>query len=39
MAYKLSDDHERCVTRVGDGAEAIAQSLQSLTAKQMLFGW
>ena len=37
MNYKLSDDHERCVNRVGDGAQAIAELLQDLDAKGALF--
>ncbi len=37
MTYKLSDDHERCVDRVGDGARAIAELLQDLDGKEELF--
>jgi len=37
MTYKLSDDHERCVDRVGDGARAIAELLQDLDAEGALF--
>ena len=37
MIYKLSDDHERCVERVGDGARAIAELLQDLDGKGELF--
>lgn len=37
MIYKLSDDHERCVDRVGDGARAIAELLQDLESKGELF--
>lgn len=36
MIYKLSDDHERCVDRVGDGARAIAELLQDLESKGAL---
>ena len=37
MTYKLSDDHERCVDRVGNGARAIAELLQDLDGKGELF--
>lgn len=37
MTYKLSDDHERCVVRVGDGAEVIAGQLQEMSARGELF--
>ena len=37
MIYKLSDDHERCVDRVGDGARAIAELIQDLDGKGDLF--
>ena len=37
MAYKLSEDHETCVTRVGDGAKTIAMILQDLNARGELF--
>ncbi len=37
MTYKLSDDHERCVDRVGEGARAIAEVLQDLDARGALF--
>jgi hypothetical protein len=37
MIYKLSDDHERCVERVGDGARIIAELLQDLDRKGELF--
>ena len=37
MTYKLSDDHQRCVARVGDGAYAIAGLLQELDANGELF--
>ena len=37
LAYKLSGEHEQCVARVGDGAEAIARFLQQLTSEGGLF--
>ena len=37
MTYKLSDDHERCVDRVGDGARAIAEVLQDLDERGALY--
>jgi hypothetical protein len=37
MAYKLSDEHDRCVCRVGDGAEAIAELLQEMDSRGDLF--
>jgi Putative redox-active protein (C_GCAxxG_C_C) len=37
MAYKSSDDHHRCVVRVGDGARAIAQLLQDWDRQGDLF--
>jgi len=37
LIYKLSDDHYRCVRRVGEGAAVIAQLLQDLAAKGALF--
>lgn len=37
LIYKLSDDHHRCVRRVGDGAAAIAELLQELAGKGALF--
>jgi len=37
MIYKLSEDHERCVERVGNGARIIAESLQDLDRKGELF--
>ncbi len=37
LAYKLSPDHEKCIARVGDGAETIAQFLQMLDQKGDLF--
>ena len=37
MTYKLSDDHERCVDRVGRGARIIAELLQELDSKGELF--
>ena len=37
MTYKLSGDHEKCVDRVGDGAQAIAELLQDLDAEGALF--
>ncbi len=37
MTYKLSDDHARCVDRVGDGARAIAELLQDMDARGELF--
>ena len=37
MIYKLSDDHERCVERVGNGARIIAELLQDLDRKGELF--
>ena len=37
LIYKLSDDHEKCVNRVADGAETIAQFLQALDRQGELF--
>jgi hypothetical protein len=37
MIYKLSDDHQRCVARVGNGARIIAEVLQDLDRKGALF--
>lgn len=37
MIYKMSDDHERCVERVGNGARMIAELLQDLDRKGELF--
>ena len=37
MTYKLSEDHERCVGRVGNGAQIIAELLQDLDRKGELF--
>jgi hypothetical protein len=37
MIYKLSEDHERCVERVGNGARIIAELLQDLDRKGELF--
>ena len=37
LAYKLSEDHEKCVTRVGAGAATIAQFLQDLDGRGDLF--
>ena len=37
MMYKLSDDHERCVERVGNGSRIIAELLQDLDRKGELF--
>ena len=37
MIYKMSDDHERCVDRVGNGAQAIAELLQDFDSKGDLF--
>ena len=37
MTYKLSNDHEKCVNRVGDGARAIAELLQDMNARGELF--
>ena len=37
MTYKLSSDHEKCVDRVGEGARAIAESLQDMNARGELF--
>ena len=37
LTFKLSGDHERCVARVGDGAEAIAGQLQGMAARGELF--
>lgn len=37
LNYKLSADHEKCVQRVGEGAEVIAQFLQELDRKGDLF--
>ena len=37
LAYKLSDDHEECVARVGAGAEVIARFLQKLSTEGGMF--
>lgn len=37
LVYKLSEDHEKCVARVGTGAEVIAQFLQEMNDKGDLF--
>ena len=37
MTYKLSNDHEKCVDRVGEGARAIAEVLQDMNARGELF--
>ena len=37
LAYKLSEDHERCVARVGAGAEERARFLQEENAKGALY--
>ena len=37
LVYKLSEDHEKCVTRVADGAETIARFLQALDCQGELF--
>ena len=37
MIYKMSDDHETCVERVGNGARIIAELLQDLDRKGELF--
>jgi C_GCAxxG_C_C family probable redox protein len=37
MIYKLSDDHQRCVDRVGTGAQVIAGLIQDLDNKGELF--
>ena len=37
MTYKLSDDHQRCVDRVGNGAQVIAEQIQYLDNKGELF--
>jgi len=37
LAYKLSEDHEKCVQRVADGAETIAQFLQARDGRGELF--
>lgn len=37
LTYKLSDDHEQCVARVGAGAEVIARFLQQLSSEGGLF--
>ena len=37
MIYKMSDDHERCVDRVGNGAQAIAELIQDFDSKGDLF--
>jgi hypothetical protein len=37
LAFKLSEDHEKCVSVVGDGAEEIARFLQELDAREELF--
>ena len=38
MIYKLSDDHQKCVDRVGIGAQVIAALIQDLDLKGELFG-
>jgi hypothetical protein len=37
LAYKLSDDHEKCIDRVGVGAGTIAQFLQERNDRGELF--
>ena len=37
MIYKMSEDHEKCVERVGNGARIIAELLQDLDRKGELF--
>jgi C_GCAxxG_C_C family probable redox protein len=37
LAYKLSEEHERCVVRVGNGAATIAQFLQERDERGELF--
>jgi len=37
LIYKLSEDHEKCVNRVADGAETIALFLQALDGRGELF--
>ena len=37
LNYKLSTDHDKCVQRVADGAETIAQFLQALDRRGELF--
>ena len=37
LAYKLSDDHEKCINLVGVGAETIAQFLQERNDRGELF--
>jgi C_GCAxxG_C_C family probable redox protein len=37
LAYKLSEDHRRCVERVGNGAETIARLLQEQNDRGELF--
>ena len=37
LAYKLSEDHARCVARVGTGAETIAQFIQERYNRGDLF--
>ena len=37
LIYKLSEDHEKCVNRVADGAETIAKFLQALDSRGELF--
>ncbi len=37
MAYRLSDRHEACVTRVGEGSKVIAELLQQLDQHDELF--
>lgn len=37
LAYKLSEDHENCVARVGAGTEVIARFLQEESARGGLF--
>ena len=37
LVYKLSDDHQKCMNRVGEGAEVFAQFLQELDGQGELF--
>jgi hypothetical protein len=37
MTFRQSDSHDKCITRVGDGAETIAELLQKLDADEDLF--
>lgn len=37
LAYKVPDDHEQCVARVGAGAEVIARFLQKLSTEGGMF--